>query len=207
MPLFLIVALLCFCAFPVHAQPTDREIAAKHLENGGQFFARKQYDLALSEFLACHAISKEPDILHNISLTYEMLGDVVSAIEYEKGFIDGKGSALSSEEKDQAMGRIVRLSQKSAVPLAKANKLSKLPIIPIALGAGLLGTSIATGAAAYATAKTLNDGMPRTASEIQGLAGTARAEQAAAIALGTLGSLAVVGGGIWLIIEYRRLNR
>lgn len=195
---------------PAAAQDA-RGAAEKHLREGAAFFAAQKYDLALIEFLACYSLSAEPDILHNISLTYEKLKDYAKAIDYERRLIAEKGSALTSAELDEANGRIVRLTSAvapiagPAPPPAIARKSHiRLPFIPIAAGAALIVASIACGIASHTASEELHDGTPRTQTEIDRLLSRGLATERAGVALGSVGAASALAGGIWLVIEYRR---
>jgi hypothetical protein len=56
-----------------------------------------------------YGLSKLPDLLHNLSQTAEMQGQIGEAIDYAERFLAAKRGGLTGDETDQARGWLLRL--------------------------------------------------------------------------------------------------
>lgn len=80
-----LACLLCVAiALPVagaaHAQTDPDELARRHFESGAAYFEQAEYEAALREFRKAYELSNRPQILRNISVVEERLGNIPAAI-------------------------------------------------------------------------------------------------------------------------------
>lgn len=193
---FVLFLLLDLCA-NCFAQATDSEIlkaAASHQEAGESFFRAGRFDLARVEFNAAYELSKHPDLLFNLGMTYEREGDKKLALAYfERYLSQNPGDAATA-----AKVELLRASQAETVTAAQAPPKSEARFKP----RRLLGVSLAAiGGATLIAAivlgvMTLNDqgtlvGGSLTYSQAVSVADAATQKRSAAIALGVLGGLTI----------------
>lgn len=74
------LSLVLSFAAPVAAQTDPDELARRHFESGAAYFEQAEYDAALREFQKAHELSQRPQILRNISVVEERLGNIAGAI-------------------------------------------------------------------------------------------------------------------------------
>jgi tetratricopeptide (TPR) repeat protein len=213
---------------PVHAQtpdiraPAREDAASEHFQLGLKFYRAGDYESARVEFETAYRLSPAPDLLNNLSWTAEKQGQIAAALDYARRFVAAARNDLSVAELDQAEGRIVRLQRlqegqgttrpepKQApqqAPLAPKSAGWRPPAGAIALmagGGGLLIAGIACGGAALATSANLHSGQAFTLREIDALNTQGQALNGAAIGLDVLGGLSLVGGGVWLVVDWKR---
>jgi tetratricopeptide (TPR) repeat protein len=63
-----------------HAQTDPDELARRHFESGAAYFEQAEYEAALREFGKAYELSQRPQILRNISVVEERLGNIAAAI-------------------------------------------------------------------------------------------------------------------------------
>ena len=206
---------------------SKQDAAAQHFQLGLKFYRAGDYAAARVEFEAALGLSGEADLLHNLSWTAEKQGQIAVAIDYEERFLAVKSSALTTAELDQARGRLVRLrelqsrgpqaapsdSPPAAAPVTTARRAEpsprgyRPPVGALALlvgGGSALVAGIACGGAALAISGQLHSGQAFTLREIDTLNTQGQALNGAAIALDVVGGLSVVGGGVWLVLDWKR---
>lgn len=162
----------------------DLDLAAKPFYDGVRLYREGRYELARVEFEAAFAVSRAPDLLHNLSMVAERQGKIGEAIELEQRFFDAKRGELTEREADETQGRLVRLRAMlqggaSSVPAAPAMaqagatvRRSRPPAGSIGVisgGAGVLVGGIGCGIGALLTAKTINEGGTYYASDYQAM--------------------------------------
>ena len=206
-------------ATPKAGSAQDLDLAAKHFDDGVRLYREGRYDLARVEFEAAFAVSRAPDLLHNISMTAERQGKVGEAIDFEQRFYDAKRAELTEREADETQGRLARLramlqgGAPSAVPVAavtqpaQPSKRNRPPSGAIALiggGAGVLLGGIGCGIGALLTAKTISDGGNFYPLDYQAQLDRGQALNSAAIALDVVGGVAIAAGTVWAIAHRLR---
>lgn len=199
----------------------DLDLAAKHFDDGVRLYREGRYELARVEFEAAYAVSRAPDLLHNLSMVAERQGKLGEAIDLEQRFYDAKRAELTEREADETQGRLVRLrgmlkggaSPATATPPmtqpVRQVRRTSPPGGALALiggGAGVLLGGIGCGIGALVTAKTINDGGTYYASDYQALVERGQGLNSAAIALDVVGGVALAAGTIWAI-AYRLRHR
>ena len=200
---------------PTTSQAQDLDLAAKHFDDGVRLYREGRYELARVEFEAAYAVSRAPDLLHNLSMVAERQGKLGEAIDLEQRFYDAKRAELTEREADETQGRLVRLramlkgdaSSAPATPAmtqaAHPGRRSRPPAGSIGLitgGAGVLLGGIGCGIGALLTAKTINDGGTYYASDYQAMVDRGRTLNSAAIALDVVGGVALAAGTVWAIV-------
>lgn len=202
-----------------NAGSQDLDLAAKHFEDGVRLYREGRYDLARVEFEAAFAVSRAPDLLHNLSMVAERQGKLPDAIDYEQRFYDARRAELTEREADETLGRLVRLramlqggafsapAAPSMTQAAQPGRRSRPPAGSIGLiagGAGVLLGGIGCGIGALLTAKTISDGGTYNALDYQALVDRGQALNSAAIALDVVGGVALAAGTIWGIAHRLR---
>ena len=219
----ILFALACLLAVPAQAQPIKeappdkQDAAAAHFRLGVDFYRAGDYPAARVEFEAAWGLSPQPDLLHNLSLTAEKQGLFRAAIEYEERWLHA--ASLTRDELDQARGRILRLREQekgrapqdaprspgTARPLAGPSWRPPAGALALLAGGGAaLVSGIACGGAALATGAQLGSGQAFTLREIETLTSRGEALNAATIGLSVAGGLALAGGGVWLVVAWKR---
>ena len=241
--LILSTLLLCRSSFafdqnglsePTAAAPAtlDKETVAtaqKHYTAGVTFFKAKKYDKALIEFRATYEYTDDSDLLHNMSLCYENLGDYEQALKFERQFLDQKKD-LTRQETDETRGRILRLSETlqgakpapSPAPATSSPALllvsdSQQPSAPqatfrpsgaalglMAGGGGLLLAGIGCSIGAYLTGQDLKQNGAYFADEFDALYSRGQTLDRAGIALEVVGGVSAAIGITLTIVEHRR---
>ena len=223
--LVLLLVVLVGSMSAAHAQaikeaPAKQDAAAGHFRLGVDFYRAGDYPAARVEFEAAYELTQAPDLLHNLSLTAEKQGRYAEAIDYEERWLAAARDALSAEEVDQARGRLLRLRERQAAPNtrpepprtpSKAPSPAKAGWRPPAGAIGLLAaggaaliSGIACGATALDTSAQLHSGQAFTLREIDELNGRGQALNGAAIGLDAVGGVAVAGGALWLVLDWKR---
>lgn len=191
-------------------------LATQHFDEATRLYREGKYNEARIEFEASFALTGEPELLHNLSLTAERQGKLRDAIDFEERFLAGKPAGLTQRDSDEAHGRIARMRQnllnEAAVPQpasvpdrvsTSATERRRVP--PGAIGLLVLGSAgivvgIGCGAGAWSTARTI-DGMPLTVTEVDALTSRGQALDRAGIALDVVGAAALVAGTTWAVLE------
>jgi len=208
------------------AAAAKEDAAMQHFQLGLQFYRAGDYAAALVEFEAAYGLSQHADLLHNLSWAAEKLGRIPAAIDYEERFLALKRGDLSLQELDLARGRLVRLRElQSGTPPPAAPALSpapqpqappaeaparapwrpSTPALALTLsGAAALVAGIACGAAALDSSAQLHSGQAFTLREIDAMNTRGNALNGAAIALDTVGGVALAGGALWLVLDWKR---
>lgn len=73
-------AALAFTTFPAEGQDRD-ELARRHFESGAAYFAEAEYEEALRAFRKAYELSNRPQILLNVAVVEERLGNLPGAVE------------------------------------------------------------------------------------------------------------------------------
>lgn len=229
---FLVVVLValgapCLRAETRNANEDLRRIAAQHAELA--FKAADQGDLKLAEIEYRAALSiaerfnpREPavesDLLNNLSRMNEKLGNFPLAIEQARLSLERASPDLDVRERDEHEGRIKRMTgllsqpqtpqQPSQLgPQAKTPVRQPRPVGGIVLtvvGAGLLAVAIGCAAALPGVTERLQGSL--TLAQIEALTTEGRTLQGLAIGFGAAGTVATVGGVLWLV-KARRAAR
>jgi hypothetical protein len=192
--------------------PQNVALASQHFDTAIDLYRQRKFAEARIEFEASYALSHASDLLHNLSLTTEKLGQLADAIQFEERFLAAKRADLTQSEIDQSDGRLSRLRAKLAGPVGGPMPASEQPrrVPPAAIGllsggAALLVAGIGCGAAALSDRDRLYSGVfadERAAIEERG-----PKLSNAAIGLYVIGGLAAVAGASWAIVHRIRSSR
>lgn len=222
------LALLAAVLSPHPARAADPEIppkqiaiAERHFHDGTEWYREGKFDLAITEYRASYEISKLPELLHNISLCYENLGNIEAAISYEQRYIEAVPKS-DFEVIDQANGRIARLRGSAAQPIAKAatppperpitskpeakpvrqtsNPVRYAPYLAIAGGSLALIAGFACGGLALERASQIRSMQPIARADLDALTAQGQSYNRAAITLDVIGGAIVAGGVVWAIV-------
>jgi iron complex outermembrane receptor protein len=110
-----VAAVICMMGLglaSVRAEPPDKatlEKARAHFQQGEAYLMAKAYDLAVKEYEAAYQLVPKPDILFNIGLAYEALGDPKQALfAYQRYLSTAPETAVKRAE---ATARVVGLER------------------------------------------------------------------------------------------------
>lgn len=211
-------------ADPAKPAPQLMDAAQRHYDDAIQFFKAGRFDAARVEFEASYALSKEPDLLYNLSTTAEKQGQLVDAIRYAERYLEAKPNADDAAVVRERISHL-RTQQQPAVrgaagaaptlppsaasldpgpgsdrmPASGSGTVPKPAVGLLCVGAGMLLAGLGTGAAALATDKQVSGMEMIYFGELQELDRRGTALNTAAITLSVVGGAAVVAGGSWLI--------
>lgn len=143
-------ALLVVTSATASAQGDADEAAARaHFESGRLHFDNGNYEMALREFQASYELSHRAELLYNLYVTSERLGDLPAAVEYLERFLaDGNPEA---DRRAQLERRLRNLRERrDRTPSTTAPRRGD--VVPAAIafgvaGAGLLSFAITGGLA------------------------------------------------------------
>lgn len=82
---------------PTRSKSDIRRQVDTHLRRGIEFYAEKEYELAIVEFRAGFALDPRPDFLFALAQAERLSGDCPTAVIYYKRFLATKPSAKQSE--------------------------------------------------------------------------------------------------------------
>lgn len=183
---------------------TIEGLAKDHFAQGSALFESENYEAALIEFQAAYNLTHEPDLLHNLSVTYERLGKINDAINAGSQFLREARAKLSEEETDEFEARLQRLKLlQMPIPQKAPTRSLVGPVLTLTIGGALLATGIGCGIAALKLRADLANGS-QTYREYSAAVITGEALNGATIAFDAAGALAAVGGGAWLIYSLRK---
>jgi tetratricopeptide (TPR) repeat protein len=152
------------------APPLDE--AKLHFKKGDEHYARKEYDLAITEFKRAYELSKLPLILFNIAQAYRLKGDVRQALAYYEDYLRLDPAAPSRgqvekriEELERAIAEEDQKNQPPPPPITTTPPVVTPPSPPVeppplveeevvSPGRGLRIAGIATAGAGVALATT-----------------------------------------------------
>jgi len=229
------LALLCRPALALDAEaagsqgsqravvsPENLALATRHFDEATRLYGAGKYDEARIEFEASFALTREAELLHNISLAAERQGKLSDAIDFEERFLAAKPPGMTQRDSDEARGRIARLREQqlrvtSGPPLAAASDRAVTPAterrrVPpgaiglLAIGGAAVAVGVGCGAGAWATARTI-DNMPLTLSDVNALTARGQALDRAGIALDLIGAASLVAGTAWAVVDRLRGSR
>lgn len=221
----LVVALValgapCLGAATPNANEELRRVAAQHTELASKAVDQGDLKLAEIEYRAALSIAERFDprdsvaesaLLNNLSRMNEKLGNFQLAIEQARLSLEKAPPDLDIRERDEHEGRIKRmtglLSQPQTTqqpsqlgPQAKTPVRPPLPvggIVLTAVGAGLVAVAIGCAAALPGVTDRLQGSL--TLAQIDALTSEGRTLQGLAIGFGAAGTLATIGGVVWLV--------
>ncbi|PSM31793.1 hypothetical protein BVG81_003585 [Haliangium sp. UPWRP_2] len=174
------------------------ELARQHFENGIRLFENGLFEAARVEFEASFKHSGEPDMLWNLSVTAERLGQHGDALDFALRFQDAKGSKLNAAESDETQKRINRLRELAAIPAKRAHRNRAIAISLITFGGLAIVGAVGCGVGALSVKQKLESGS-FFQSEYNAIVGSGQALNGATIGLGIVGALSV-GGGVALLL-------
>lgn len=150
---------LSFAPRTVHAQdasPSDTE-ARLHFEAARSHFERGAYEEALREFQAAYELSHRAELLYNLYLSAERMGDLDQAIDYLDRYLHE--GAPAAELRTQLEARLVNMHERRDAREAQASTTtdttSQTPpppatttrpgdIVPAAIAFGIAGVGVLT---------------------------------------------------------------
>lgn len=218
-------------ADPGKPAPQLLDAAKRHYDDAVRFYQEGRYDAARIEFEASFALSKEPDLLYNLSTTAEKQGQLADAIRYAERYLEVKPDA---EDIAKVKERIARLRAQQSGPSSPPipappaavqppseptvllvapppstsssvrPPLVRAPLVLLGVGGVLLLGGVGAGAGAFATAREIENRGMIPYRELTDLEGRGKALNIAAISLSTVGGAMVVAGGSWLAVVKSR---
>lgn len=211
---FVLVALGAPCLGAETPNPNEelRRVAAQHSDlafkaagQGDLKLAAIEYRAALSiaERLEPRESSVESELLNNLSRINEKLGNFALAIEQARRSIEKAPPDFDVRERDEHEGRIKRMSALLEPAQAPPKAKPLRPALPVggivltAVGAGLVAVAIGCASALPGVTDRLQGSL--TLAQIEGLTAEGRTLQGLAIGFGTVGTLATIGGVVWLV--------
>ena len=130
--LLVLIALFFSVSSPALAQTTpsetDVELARTHFGTAEAYYERGEYGLALENFQRAFDLSGEPDLLYNISLTHQHLGDSASAADALERYLR---TASRVEGRDNLDRRLENLRQRAQQAYAEPPAI-ETPDVPVA---------------------------------------------------------------------------
>ncbi len=123
----------------VAAKPLPQliDIAARHHDDGVKLFQDGNYAAARIEFEASLALSKEPEILFNLSLTAERQGQLLDAVRFSEQYLAARPDASDSIVLRERIGRMKAAAVASNTALV-------LPVSDVTLASGTGATPVAS---------------------------------------------------------------
>jgi tetratricopeptide (TPR) repeat protein len=82
------LSLVLSCPGVALAQTDPDELARRHFESGAAYFEQAEYEAALREFRKAYELSQRPQILRNISVVEERLGNIAEAVVALDQYLD-----------------------------------------------------------------------------------------------------------------------
>lgn len=190
----LVAALLLPACVAFADEPSAAE---RHHQAGIAYYSSQRFKEAAESFRLSYELSGQPEILHNLSMCYERLGDFEKAITYEERY----GVVASDpSERQQSAARVTTLRAQLVTQPAVLVPAPTTPAAPVRsarspVGLGLTvagGVLLAGGIVGLgvggSTVKTINAGY-LTLAEYDHLRSQAQ------VSLGVGGALSVVGVG------------
>lgn len=131
-------SLFLVCAFSLLALPAlaqgrgdPLEQARVHYQSASAYFEHGQYDGAIREFLASYKLSNRAELLYNVAKCYVRKGDAARAVDYYRGYLDGKPRATDRAQVESLIHdlepRIGRV-RLDGVPQGSAISINGAPI-------------------------------------------------------------------------------
>lgn len=133
-PILASLVLLALTAGPAFADESPGsaaelvERADTHLRRGVEFYAEKQYELAIIEFRAGYGIDPRPEFLFALAQAERLSGDCASAVVYYQRFLDTGPDANQTEAARINMRRCTRALEsapRQSRPRADARTLAE----------------------------------------------------------------------------------
>ncbi|MFB6262791.1 MAG: tol-pal system YbgF family protein [Bradymonadaceae bacterium] len=78
-------------------EPTFDEL----VKQGTRHYRREEYEAAREAFERAYNLRKEPNLLYNIGLLNEKLGNLRTALEHYRKFVDAEGASMANRKKAQ----------------------------------------------------------------------------------------------------------
>jgi len=207
--------------------PQLMDAAQRHHEDGVRFFEAGNYEAARVEFEAALGLSKEPEVLFNLSLAAEKQGQLADAIGYAERYLAAVPSSLDAEKvRERIAGLRAKLAgdaargvaapvpqpvaddvhkpvatvdvQAGAVPASSVRvRVPKAALGLMGGGAALLLGGIATGSAALGTARQLEMMDSVVYRDLLEVQRRGDALSTASVVLFATGGAVVVAGAVW----------
>jgi len=111
------------------------KLAESHYEAGRSAYERGAWDVALIEFEAAFQLSREPDLLYNLSKTAEAAGALSESLRYARQYQAAKGTSISAKDADEVRGRIARLEALITSARSDSTSVQQSPPVTAALEA------------------------------------------------------------------------
>src|SRR5688572_18048653 len=82
------------------------ERARPHFDAGQQYYADGEFASALREFRRAHELTQHPELLYNIALCYERLGELDRAVETLERYLASEGQVAERAAAQEELARI-----------------------------------------------------------------------------------------------------
>ena len=197
MPLpYFVLFLTLLLAAPARAADLALDAAQSHTTTGNAFFTQQKFAEARIEFEAAFGLSKEPDLLFNIALSWEREGSVREAIAAYERYLSARPADGDTKAKVERMRQAIGLPTAQSPPEKPKSRLSGRSVAGItvlSLGLASLVVCVVTGSLTEVDRRSLGSGSLNF-SQAQDVANRATTTRALSIAFGTLGGAGFVVG-------------
>lgn len=192
----LALLLTLLVAAPARATDLALDAAQTHTSTGRQFFTQQKYAEARIEFEAAYGLSKEPDLLFNIALSWEREGSVREAIAAYERYLVSRPSDADTTAKVERMRRAIALPTSQSPAEKPKSRLSGRAVAGITLlsvGLASLVACVVTGSLTEVDRQSLGSGTLNF-TQAQAVSNRATTTRALSIAFGALGGAGIVVG-------------
>jgi tetratricopeptide (TPR) repeat protein len=129
-----LVLLACLIPSAALAQRSDAIARARpHFEAAQQYYEDGEFALALREFRRAHELTSEPELLYNIAVCYERLGDFEEAVASLERYLANEREVAERAAAEDRLRRLrASIAQRAELDGAAA---SPDPVVPEPIGA------------------------------------------------------------------------
>ena len=106
--LLVLAVVVCVVPMVARADGADLEIARSHYATGTKYYNAQRYGEAVKEFIEAYRLAARADLLYNIGLSYEKLGDPGRATAYYERFL---AAAPEATERTEIHAKLYDLSR------------------------------------------------------------------------------------------------
>ena len=198
MPLpYFVLFLTLLLAAPARAADLALDAAQSHTTTGNAFFTQQKFAEARIEFEAAFALTKEPDLLFNVALSWEREGSVREAIAAYERYLLARPTDADTRAKVERMLKAVALptpqNPDGQKPKPRLSGRAVTGITVLSVGLAALAACVVTGSLTEVDRQSLGSGTLNFV-QAQDVANHATTTRALSIAFGTLGGVGIVAG-------------
>jgi hypothetical protein len=115
-----------------HAQPAEEDIARAHFQAGSGYFDTGDYEAAVREFERAYALSPHPQLLYNLYMANERLGDWAEAARYLQEYLRSAEDVTNREALEARLAHLKRRSEPKPVASAEPVPAASAQPVPAA---------------------------------------------------------------------------